>query len=345
MRNSFFYLMVFMAICTLYSCAGRLAVPENSFGEEAAPSRPDYRQSQFWSSLPELRDSADLTPPGASPENQSQAQADVFFIYPTIFDGGSAWNADLGNTELNERVDRTTIRHQGSVFNGSCRVFAPRYRQMVLGGFYAKTEADNESKEKALDLAYADVKQAFQYYLETYNEGRPIVIASHSQGSRHGVKLIQEFFDGTALQDQLVAAYLLGWPIRPGEFKELPVCEGPTQNECIIAWATWKKNTRFKGDRKKFYEGVIAVNPLTWQTDPAFVPASQHEGMLKGDYKTFKRQFSGVEIQNGVLWVKNPVAPIPAKNYHIADVNYFWLDIRANVAERVENFLKGEEAK
>ena len=342
MRNLISYFVALATGCILSSCAGRLAVPDRSFGEEVAPASPDYSQTQFWSSLPEISDSADLTPPGASPENQSQAQADVFFIYPTIFDGGSAWNADLGDTELNERVDRTTIRHQGSVFNGSCRVFAPRYRQMVLGGFYAKTPADNESKEKALDLAYEDVKRAFQFYLENYNEGRPIVIASHSQGSRHGVKLMKEFFDGTALQDQLVAAYLLGWPIRPGEFNSLPVCEEPSQNNCLIAWATWKKKTRFKADRKKFYEGVIAINPLNWSTNPAFVPASKHKGMLKGDFKTFKRQFSGVEIQNGVLWVKNPVAPIPAKNYHIADVNYFWLDIRANVAERVEAFLKGE---
>ncbi|MEM6628888.1 MAG: DUF3089 domain-containing protein [Bacteroidota bacterium] len=340
MQNPSSLLILFTISFLLSSCAGRLAVPENSFGEEIAPASPDYGEAKFWSSLPELRDSADLTPPGASRENQEEALADVFFIHPTIFDGGSAWNANLGDTELNEKVDRTTIRHQGSAFNESCRVFAPRYRQMVLGGFYAKTPEDNESKEKALDLAYEDVKQAFQHYLENYNEGRPIVIASHSQGSRHGVKLMQEFFDGTALQDQLVAAYLLGWPIRPSEFKQLPVCEGPTQNACVIGWATWKKNTRFKEDRKKFYEGVIAVNPLTWETDPTFVPASQHQGMLKGDYKTFKRQFSGVEIQNGVLWVKNPVAPLPAKNYHIADVNYFWLDIRANVAERVEAFLE-----
>ena len=53
-----------------------------------------------------------------------------------------------------------------------------------------------------------DVKAAFQYYLEHYNNGRPIIIASHSQGTTHAKRLLKEFFDGTALQHQLVAAYL-----------------------------------------------------------------------------------------------------------------------------------------
>ena len=50
-------------------------------------------------------------------------------------------------------------------------------------------------KQKKIDVAYADVKRAFDYYLENYNNGRPIIIAGHSQGSGHGMRILKEYFD------------------------------------------------------------------------------------------------------------------------------------------------------
>ncbi len=41
----------------------------------------------------------------------------------------------------------------------------------------------------AFDLAYEDLKTAFENYLKHYNKGRPIIIASHSQGSLHALRL------------------------------------------------------------------------------------------------------------------------------------------------------------
>ncbi len=205
----------------MISCTSRLSLPDEPFASELLPTAPDYSLEQNWAALPQKVDSADVVPPGVDQESQATAKADVFFIYPTIFEKGEAWNADITDEELNLRIDRTTIKHQTSPFNASCKVYAPRYRQMVLGGFYPKSPQDSLDKEKALNLAYQDVKQAFQYYLDHYHQGRPIVIAAHSQGSYHGVRLLQEFFDGTPLQGKLVAAYLLGWPFRQSEFEVL----------------------------------------------------------------------------------------------------------------------------
>ena len=339
MRKLFFFFWGLFLLSLAISCTSRLALPGEPFMETKLPESPDYSLEQNWAALPGKSDSADIIPPGVSPENQAQAPADVFFIYPTIFDKGSAWNADLKDLELNRQIDRTTIRHQTTPFNASCRVYAPRYRQMVLGGFYPKSAQDSLDKERALNLAYQDVKNAFEYYLKHYHQDRPIVIAAHSQGSYHTVRLLRDFFDRSSLADKLVAAYVLGWPVRKEEFANLGPCEGPDQTGCVISWATWKKNTRFNKARKGFYKDVIAINPLTWTAEPVLAPASLHDGMLKGDFKTFKRNFSSVQIENNVLWVKNPVKPIPVKNYHIADVNYFWLDIRENVAERIQAYL------
>ena len=72
--------------------------------------------------------------------------------------------------------------------------------------------------EGAWEIAYQDIKNAFQYFLKHFNKGKPIIIASHSQGSMHAIRLTEEFFDQKPLQNQLVVAYLIGTRILPDQF-------------------------------------------------------------------------------------------------------------------------------
>ena len=69
------------------------------------------------------------------------------------------------------------------------------------------------------------MKAAFEYYLSNFNNGRPFVIASHSQGSYHAERLIKEYVDGKTLQNKLIAAYLIGRPIPPDAFKNIRATE------------------------------------------------------------------------------------------------------------------------
>ncbi len=84
------------------------------------------------------------------------------------------------------------------MFNGSCRVFAPRYRQAHLKAFFMRSS--NKSVE-AFDTAYSDLKSAFEFYLLHYNKGRPIIIASHSQGTLHAIRLMKDFFANKPLKN------------------------------------------------------------------------------------------------------------------------------------------------
>ena len=97
-------------------------------------------------------------------------------------------------------------------------MFVPYYTQANLRSY---TELESGGRE-ALLKAYNDVKQAFIYYMEHHNNGRPIIIAGHSQGSTHGMLLLKDFFDGTELQEQLVCAYLPGIGLHENEFKSIP---------------------------------------------------------------------------------------------------------------------------
>jgi len=176
-KNIFLNSLFIFLILSFSSCL----VPRRYFEDDKVTSPPDYSKEKYWAALPTKKDSADAVPHGSGlKDGQANAKADVFFIYPTIYLAGRDWNADINNKRLNRRIDKTTIRLQASVFNGSCKVYAPRYRQAVLASF----RNDNENGKKALDFAYQDVKAAFEYYLKYYNNGEPLI--SHPTARVHG---------------------------------------------------------------------------------------------------------------------------------------------------------------
>lgn len=301
---------------------------------------PDYSNPDHWASLPSKKDPADLVPVSTLQNNQETAQVDVFFLHPTTFTKGDEWNAAIDNQELNDKTDDSTIKLQASVFNGSARIYAPRYRQANLKVFY-KEEGKLPSK-KALELAYSDVKNAFQYYLDHFNNNRPIIIASHSQGTLHATKLVQDFFDNPEWKDRLVAAYLVGYVVRPNDFNHIEPCKTATENNCYVSWNT--KGWNFKAT--PFFKGATATNPLNWTLDGTYASREENKGGVLTDFDEIKQGINDAQSKNGdgVIWIHKPKIPFAflyfSKNYHVGDYNLFWMNVRENVAERTHAYFK-----
>jgi hypothetical protein len=272
-------------------------------------------------------------------ENQANAKVDVFFIHPTTYQNGDPWNADITNLKLNEYTDEMPIKHQASVFNATGRVYAPRYRQAHIRSYYHLSNGGMQ----ALAVAYQDVKAAFEYYLAHYNQGRPIVIASHSQGTTHCINLVKEFFDGKPLASQLVAAYLVGMPFKAETYTALQVCPDSAATGCYVAWGAYAD-----GYVPEFYDtyckGSVCVNPITWSTDTTYSDMRQARGLAGWKFKKLYRKSLRARVHDGVLWISKPKIPfsflIRMKEYHIADYNLFWMDVRENVALRAKYFLE-----
>lgn len=283
----------------------------------------------------------------------------VFFVHPTSYPERDHWNAPLNDPRSQQRA-RVFVRGMASPFNQATEIWAPRYRQATLGAFLT----DKPEASRALDAAYLDVALAFDLFLSKVDPKLPIVLAGHSQGSAHIVRLLREKIAGRPLQSRIAAVYAIGWPI---SFKHdlpllgLPACSSPTSAGCIVTWSSYAEPAEPK-ERLDFFaqstglDGkrrgnapVLCVNPLTGSTDGAPAPASANLGTLRPDAKLESGELvpGGVPArcdENGILLVGDPpqMGPfvLPGNDYHVYDIPLFWANLKADVVRRVQAWQK-----
>jgi hypothetical protein len=311
------------------------------FDPSHIPPAGDYSKTSSWAALPFIKDEADFTPAGLH-DSQDSSDVDVFFIHPTTYwqkpSDGFIWNADINNPHLKNLVDSRPIHYQASVFNGSCKIYAPRYRQ---AHYYAFLTEDTASRQKALALAYEDIRAAFRYYLENYNHGRPIVIASHSQGTIHAIRLLREFFLNQPLQKQLVVAYLPGNPVNEQMLPGLTACKDSTQINCFNCWNSFRKNY-IPYFYHKGLDHSICTNPLSWSLDENYYPSKCNKGAFVPPFKKISPGVCDAQAYKGLLWITRPhfrgSRLYRSSIYHTGDYNLFYMDVRENVALRIKQY-------
>lgn len=315
--------------------------PLRSFSHYAPPPVPDYAQTKNWAALPDQKDSADAVPlNSAEVDGQQNAKVDVFYIHPTLNFSGKSWNGDVNDKKLNKLVDKYPIRFQASVYNGSCKVYAPRYRQATL---YSFVEKKKNNGQQALELAYQDVRTAFEYYLKNYNNGRPFIIAGHSQGSKHAYRLLVDYIEhNELLRSKLVAAYAIGMAT-DSSYASLAPCDSANQVGCLISWNTF----RWGAESTNHYLGMnrYCTNPLTWTRDSVYVTAEKNFGGLDRKFRLVEKACDA-KIQAGLLWIHKPSKgrfASAGKNFHVSDYNLFYMNLRKNVSERVNEYLKRQQ--
>jgi hypothetical protein len=322
---------------------------------EGAPSArvAAYAGKAMWIARPDMAGNPSLwTPPGVT--RAGPGEAEIFFIHPTSFLERSRWNAPLDDKESQWRA-RLFVQSQASAFNQAGEVWAPKYRQATFGAFLtSKAEAG-----KALDLAYGDVLAAFDYFLAHAPKDRPIILAGHSQGSLHLLRLLAERIAGRPEAKRIVAAYVVGWPVsttadlpRLG----LPACETADQSGCLLSWQSFAEpadpkmvtdaydNSAGLTGAPRRGSPMLCVNPLTG-TQGADAPASANLGTLipNADLTAGRLQAPGVAARCDVrgFLLLGAGAPalgpyvLPGNNYHVFDYALFWANVRADAERRL----------
>lgn len=339
-RANCLLLMIFSFVT---SCSNKIVSYTGAAAFKSETGVPDYSKIEYWAAHPGKNDPSDTIPLPLKGETKEKL-ADVFFLHPTtllgIRENGND-NAKIDDPFINHKTDYSPIIYQASAFNERSRVFAPRYRQAHLGMY---SEMDSASKYAAFNLAYEDVKNAFLYYLKNENNGRPIIIASHSQGTTHATRLLKEFFDGKDLSKQLVCAYLIGMGVKKDNYEKIPICTDSTMTGCFVSWRTFRKD-HSDGWANRMDTSIAVVNPVIWKTTNEIADKTLQKGAVLYNLNKVYTKTQNTQAEGSALWVSHPKFPgsflYRKKNYHAGDINLFYVDIRENVSRRIDSFIKG----
>lgn len=284
-------------------------------------------------------------------ETAETAAADVFFICPTVYGGtDDSYNMSLEDTASKEAFAGATNMEKG-IYDEDARFFAPYYRQAGLNVY----ELPPEEREAYLSLAYEDIKEAFTYYLEHYNQGRPIILAGFSQGADMSIRLLKDCFAREEVNDLLVACYAIGWRITEEELEKYPhlrFATGETDTGVIISFNSEAESVT---DSLMIPAGTrtLAINPLNWKTDSTPASREENAGACFTDYSgsivTEIPHLTGAYIdpQRGALKVPDvspqeypPVLSIFSDGiYHLYDYQFFYRNLQENVGVRIDAYL------
>lgn len=330
-----------LLILSLVSCKTKYATKEFKYSE--APISPDYSNLDSWAAHPEKKD--EIIDKFYNTEKKN-LKADVFYIYPTLLtdNKNNSWNSDISDKQQNRVVKNVAIKYQASAWANAGKIYSPLYRQVHYRSFYEPYTSNGGIK--AGEIAYDDIRRAFIFYLQNFNNGRPIIIAGHSQGAYHCKTLLKEFFDGKNLQNQLIAAYIPGTRVDINEFNTIHALKDPDDTKGYLSWNTFRMNKKPKKGKHPAHfswkKNQFVTNPIKWDKSREST-IDEHKGLFFYDEKIYSNSIH-IQIYDGLLWssvpkrIKGNFLLKLINNYHFGDVNLFWKDISENAKNRVESF-------
>jgi Protein of unknown function (DUF3089) len=333
-------------------------VPGVAFVGQKPVASNAYADRKMWIARPDIAGNPALWKPAGFTDGP-KGEAAIFFIHPTSYIQPlpKSWNASLDDATTNGRA-KLFVQGQASALNNAGDIWAPRYRQANFGAFLTS----QPEAQKALDAAYADVEQAWAQFLAEAGPDRPIIVAGHSQGSVHLLRLLRERVAGQAVAKRIVAAYVIGWPVSvTADLPKLglPSCATADQSNCILSWqsfaepadttqisAVYDATTGFTGQSRRGTK-MLCTNPLTGIPDTG-AGAPDNEGTIipnadltDGTLET--HQIPARCDARGFLLIGLPPEKIgayvlPGNNYHVFDYSLFWANIRIDADRRLKAF-------
>jgi hypothetical protein len=281
----------------------------------------------------------------------TEKDADLFFICPSVYSGtDTSFNMSFDDEDTKANFVGAINMEKG-IYDSDCRVFAPYYRQIGLNVY----TFDSEDREQYLQIAYDDVKSAFEYYMENFNNGRPIVLAGFSQGADMCYRLLKDCFADEETNDLLVACYAIGWSITQEEIDEYPQLKFATGEDDTGVIISFNSEAESIDDSLTIPKGTkaLTINPLNWKTDSTKADKSLNIGACFTDYDgnitTEINNLTGAYIDDvrGALKVTD-VTPeeYPAVLdifedgiYHLYDYQFFYRNLQKNVQTRIDKYI------
>jgi hypothetical protein len=308
----------------------------------------DYSQKSNWCKFPEIT-----------------KDVDTFYIFATEYILGSFAEgaSDYGSLDNEEMIDGMNLEYlqHATTYADSTNVFAPYYRQSGLKHAGEVSKRDGNLDAALLGMPYADITAALDYYFEHCNEGRPFIIAGHSQGSALVKQVLFRYFkEHPEYYQRMVAAYVIGYAVTKEDLENHPYLKfatGESDAGVIVSWNTeGAKNVEMNAKTVVLMPNGISINPLNWKLDETYAPASMNLGSLVENEKTGKPVIDdiGADAQvclaRGSIVTNAKTTPMPEDEAKVAaeffgpdgrhgeDYTFFYNNIKDNVAKRIATY-------
>ena len=328
MNRLFAYVAV---LAVLFVSCNNQPVKETAIQEPSI----DYSDSTYWFSF-----------------GDTLCEADVFYVYPTVStisyaDNDSSWYADI--TLDSVRAEANDNQRFNEMLYDEYNFYAPYYRQMIFE-VYSQAE---EVVDECAEFSANDVEDAFQYYMEHANGGRPFFLVGHSQGSQMLIELLKDGMTDEQ-RELMVAAYCIGYKVTADELAQYPEELQPANDSCDLGCLVVFNSITDTSAIALVSEGdVVGINPLTWDDSPDTVPATLHLGMAKynetrdsilivpcqTEVYLYKHNVVCTDIQPDLVFIPAYEEMFPKGNLHFADSWLFAGNVKENMQCRLRSYL------
>ncbi len=321
-----------------------------------APPGPDYHKKQSWAAFDEVAG--------------GHKKMAAFILMPALYNSSSQWNASVEDSSFRRRFKRIGLPNYAAPFYGAGSVFVPYYRQASLYAFLT----NREDALRARKLAMTDVRQAFQTFLKHLPPDEPFILAGFGQGAFQALALLKYVIAADPhINKRMIVAYIIDAPLPLDLFKRdlapLNPCKTDKDIHCIVGWGAFSKD-----EKRNIYDYTIrsmiwgrdggfafvkdrpflCVNPLLWTIKEDYAPARLHKGgvfatgLEQGEKPVPLKAQMGAQCQEGLLIIDRPLSPRLRRpfwfggRFQTPEYNLFYEDIRVNVLQRRETWMKAQ---
>lgn len=282
----------------------------------------DYSNIDNWMFLPE----------------ENKKAVDTIYLYPSAYGISGEVTDDIADIDdVNMRLMAIYYASsQASVFEESTNLYAPYYRQFTVNSLVDMIE---ESPESLPYIASKDIYNMLDYYFENCNEGRPFILAGHSQGSVWLTVVLEDYMKThPEYYERMVAAYVIGYSVTNEYLDKNPhlnFAKTSDDTGVIISY-----NTEGPGNKDAYNcvvkKGAISINPINWKLDDTYATNGVDDAQI--------------DEERGVIICTSrgnpPELKVALKDYfgedslHLYDYDLYATELKKNVAERIDKFMK-----
>lgn len=302
-------------------CFGRLS----KCGQEAEPQDSVWSQPEAWY-VPQDTVAGDTI--------------DLFYLVSTEVVSAQTPEGQVSYQSLLVPSDREAISQELSYAEShfcqaDLRCVAPYYHQFT----FEALSLPHEQFDSVYQVVADKVCQAFDYYMQHQNQGRPFAIVGFSQGAMFTLDLLRHMSEEQ--YQQLIAAYAIGYRLSAEDIQHPHIRPATDETERGVT-ISFNSVLRPEAIWPQVAAGAVTcINPVNWRTDatPATFTYHEQQHTVHVDSATHQLIVEVADPSDYRAWNQNPVfqqAGVNPDCLHHYDLLFYSGLIHDNILKRAK---------